>query len=124
MKNDNADAYFKEKFKEAQNYKNLGKLNEALRLFTELKNETPNDFVVHIALGLTNKELGNIVAALDNYKEAIKYGPNSEKLSLLYFHLLWDNDMVSEAFDEMRRFLKENKSDEYTRILNEMTDED
>lgn len=115
---------FKSKFNEAINLKNSGVLEDALELFKELVQEYPNDFLGHVFVGLTYRDLKKLEEASLYLKKATILKPDSERASLCYFHALWEQNKTEEAVVELKRFLKKNDSKELSSLLRDIVNEE
>ncbi len=94
-----------------------GDLYGAASVLRKLSDELPQSATVAIVLGDTYWDLGELDHALPWFLKAVDLKPSMEIASLALFHCLWKMGRTDDAFDEMRRFLKDNDSDEYTQIL-------
>jgi len=72
-----------------------------------------------------------ILSHREKHREAIEHGrvaiqlePKSERVSLLYFRVLWAAGERNEALDEVKRFTAVGHSDEYSRMLEEWAEID
>lgn len=117
MKKENVSEIFKNKFNEALTLKNQNKLNDSLNMFINLSKEYPEHFIVYVFIGLIYWDLHKLNDASLAFKKAVELNPKSEKTSIGFFHLLWEQGNQIEALDEMKRFLKDNISKEYNFIL-------
>jgi predicted Zn-dependent protease len=77
--------------------------------------------------GLAHAYLAWVLARGDRYRDAIEHGraavqfsPRSERVSLLYFRVLWAAGESQQALDEMRRFVALEDSEEYAQIILEL----
>jgi predicted Zn-dependent protease len=61
--------------------------------------------------------------AISYFQQAVVLRPDSEAVSLGLFHCLWESDRMDDAFDEMKRFLTGNESEEYKRLLADINKE-
>lgn len=86
-------------------------------MLRKLSDELPQSATVAIVLGDTYWDLGELDHALPWFLKAGDLKPSNELASLALFHCLWEMGRTDDAFDEMRRFLKDNDSDEYKQIL-------
>ncbi|MFZ1086620.1 MAG: hypothetical protein WAN35_16775 [Terracidiphilus sp.] len=67
-----------------------------------------------------------ILSRRDKHREAIEHGrvaiqlePKSERVSLLFFRVLWAAGERNEALNEVKRFTAIGHSEEYSRMLEE-----
>ena len=58
--------------------------------------------------------------AIEHGKVAVQLSPRSERVSLLFFRVLWSADERPQALDEMRRFVALEDSEEYAQIILEL----
>lgn len=93
-----------------------GDLHGAASVLRKLSGELPQSLAVALVLGKTYSDLGELDHALPWFLKAVDLKPSTELASLALFHCLWEMDRTDDAFDEMRRFLKDNDSDEYKQI--------
>jgi tetratricopeptide (TPR) repeat protein len=89
----------------------------ALRIMTAVVEEFP-------VLPIGHSYLGWILSRSSQYREAIAHcrlgvelAPQSERVSLLLFRVLWSAGERDLAFEEMKRFLAVGHSDEYSKML-------
>ena len=123
MKNENIfDKSFEKNFNQALSLKNDNKLLEALKIFKQLESENTDYYMTFAMIGDIYWDLGKLDDAAQNFKKAVKLNPNSEKVSIAYFNVLWEQDKKNEALEEMKRFLTNNKSESYQKILNEINE--
>jgi lipoprotein NlpI len=80
----------------------------------------PNSAALIAVLGDVYSELGNVDAAIEAFREAVRLAPTSEIASLGLFHCLWRAKKEREAFDEIRRFMSLSESQDYRDIVNEL----
>lgn len=103
-----------------------GKTEEAIKGLTHIINTTEDHFLapVYGVLGGIYFENDKLEIALHNYKKAVSLTPSSELASLGVFHSSWDLGKISEAINEMERFLllKPHCTD-YLEIINELFEE-
>ncbi len=113
---------FENKFNHALQLKNSGEKIKSLEIFQYLAEEKPKESTVFLMLRAIYWDLGKIQEAVHSFGEAVKLKPNSEKLSLGYFHTLWENGEKHAALEEIKRFLTNNSSDIYNDILEEINE--
>jgi predicted Zn-dependent protease len=104
-------------FDEAVKAQESGDLARARLLLTELHERAPDSVLILLTLAHTCWELSHLHEALELFRRATVLEPECEAASLGLFHLLWKVDRIDEAFDEMRRYLLEYESEEYTKLL-------
>ena len=107
----------KPEFDEAVKAKESGDLFRARQILLQLHRSDPGSTAILAVLGHTCFKLNLLDEALEFFRKATLLTPHSEAASLGLFHSLWKADRTDEAFDEMRRFLSEYESEEYTRLL-------
>jgi tetratricopeptide (TPR) repeat protein len=71
-------------------------------------------------LGHMQWENQRIQEAIASFHRALTLNPNLEEASLGLFHCRLKNNQIDEAFEELRRFLFSNQSQEYSRLLSEI----
>jgi tetratricopeptide (TPR) repeat protein len=104
-------------FSLAQQQSRQGDTQAVVRTIRELVDRCPNSGLFAAILANALKSLGEIDEAECYFKRAVELSPTSEKTSLGLFHCLWSQGKEDEAFDEMRRFIRLAKSDEYQALL-------
>jgi tetratricopeptide (TPR) repeat protein len=72
---------------------------------------------ISVYLGYTYWQWDRLDQAVEWFQRATGNSPESEKASLGLFHCLWEIGSQSLALDEMKRFLRIKKSNEYEEIL-------
>ncbi len=97
-----------------------GDLIGAAAVLRKLSDELPQSATVAMVLGKTYWDLGELDHALQWFLRAVDLEPSTELASLALFHCLWEMDRTDDAFDEMRRFLRDNYSNEYKQILDDI----
>ena len=112
------DKIFDDAFNKALSLKNSNKLVESLEIFEQLLNQKSDYYLTYVMMGDIYWDLKNLDKAETLFRKAIELKPKSEKISLCYFHVLWEQGKEVEALDEMKRFLINNESQEYFEILN------
>ena len=85
-----------------------------------LHQQDPEAVEILLFLGYMDGKLGDVVQRIETFRKATELEPQLELASLGLFHALWEADRTDEAFDEMRRFLSQYESEEYTRLLADM----
>jgi len=72
-----------------------------------------------------------ILSHREKYREAIEHGrvaiqlePKSERVSMLFFRVLWSAGERNEALNEVKRFTAIGHSDQYSRMLEEWAEID
>lgn len=107
----------KREFASAYQLRLSGDSNGAASMLQKLSVELPGSAKVALTLGDTYSDLGELDHALPCFLKAVDLKPSSEIASLALFHCLWKMDRSDEAFEEMRRFMKDNDSEEYKQLL-------
>jgi tetratricopeptide (TPR) repeat protein len=96
-----------------------GDLAQAVEIMSNLVGEFTEAASGHGYLAWFLLELGRQEEAIEHSLRAIALAPNSEKASLIHFHVLWKHGKHIEALDEMKRFLTIRPSQVYTEIIRE-----
>jgi predicted Zn-dependent protease len=63
-------------------------------------------------------------SAIEHGRVAIQLEPTSERVSLLYFRVLWGAGERNDALNEVKRFTAIGHSDEYSKMLEEWAESD
>lgn len=112
---------FEDEFNEAMRLKNVGLNEDAVQVLGRLIDKGLHREAVVGMLGLIHHyELHNSEQALPFLRQAVELAPRSERFSLGLFHALLSVDQIDEAFEEMRRYLKDNTSDAYDEFLRDV----
>ena len=82
--------------------------------------EFPREGLAHAYLAWVLSSGGRHREAIEHGKVAVQLSPRSERVSLLFFRVLWNADERPQALDEMRRFVALEDSDEYAQIILEL----
>lgn len=109
-------------FEEAMKLRDAGDLVAARRLLTRLLEQLkPDDKVLvgnaHIQLGVFARKLGEHGEREPHFRAATIALPRSELASFGLFLALFDLGRLTEAFQEMVRFLRKRYSDLYDEML-------
>jgi len=114
----------KEEFKTASALYEKGKIRDALPILEKLAKQRPDAGIILATLANTYWDLDMLEKAEQFFVKAINIAPNVEKISLGYFHLLWDRGKQEDAIREIHRF-QENSvlSDHYAEIMKELKKE-
>ena len=113
---------YKTRYKEVQNENNMGNYEYSLKIANELLKEYPKYyFITKLLLGSIFWNMNNLDEAISAFQEIVIKSPNNEKISICLFHVLWRKGLRFEALEEMKRYLTNNKSAEYTEILDGIT---
>ena len=79
--------------------------------------EFPKEALAHGYLAWVLSRGGRYREAIEHGKVAVQLAPRSERVSLLFFRVLWGADQREQALDEMRRFVMLEDSEEYAQII-------
>ena len=82
--------------------------------------ELPREGLAHAYVAWVLSYNGRHREAIEHGKVAVQLSPRSERVSLLFFRVLWSADERSQALDEMRRFVALEDSEEYAQIILEL----
>jgi tetratricopeptide (TPR) repeat protein len=82
--------------------------------------EFPREGLAHAYVAWVLSYNGRHREAIEHGKVAVQLSPRSERVSLLFFRVLWSADERSQALDEMRRFVALEDSEEYAQIILEL----
>ena len=82
--------------------------------------EFPREGLAHAYLAWVLSFNGRHRDAIEHGKVAVQLSPRSERVSLLFFRVLWGADERPLAIDEMRRFVALEDSEEYAQIILEL----
>ena len=82
--------------------------------------EFPREALAHAYVGWVLSRGGRYLDAIEHGKVAVQLSPRSERVSLLFFRVLWSADQREQALDEMRRFVTLEDSEEYAQIILEL----
>ena len=94
-----------------------GESVEAVQLMTALVGEFPQSGLGHSYLAWVHSQVGNHREAIQHGKLAVQFEPDSERISLLYFRVLWSAHEYQQAFEEMQRFSAHGHSEEYVQMM-------
>jgi predicted Zn-dependent protease len=113
----------------------LRRVMEVIRHAVELDENGDSAFATQIlravvqefpGLAIGHSYLGWILSRGEEHREAIEQGraavqlePASERVSLLFFRVLWSAGERDQALSEMRRFVAIGHSEEYSRMMTE-----
>ncbi|MGA2219771.1 MAG: BTAD domain-containing putative transcriptional regulator, partial [Terracidiphilus sp.] len=75
--------------------------------------EFPKEGLAHAYLAWALSRGGRHREAIEHGKAAVQRSPRSERVSLLFFRVLWSAGEREQALDEMRRFVALEDSEEY-----------
>jgi tetratricopeptide (TPR) repeat protein len=113
---------FREKFQQALDLKNSGDLESAYTLLSDIASKNPNSAPALGVLADVAYSKGLIQEAAEWFRKVTILSPKSEMASLGLFHSLFDLGDTNGAFDEMKRFMSIQHSDEYELLLSEITE--
>jgi len=82
--------------------------------------EFPREGLAHGYLAWVLSDSGKHREAIEHGKVAVQLSPRSERVSLLFFRVLWSAEERPRALDEMRRFVALEDSEEYAQIILEL----
>jgi predicted Zn-dependent protease len=116
----------KAEFKRASTLYEQGNIKEALPILEQLARQRPDSGILLATLANTYWDLGMLENAERYFVKAVNTAPDVEKISLGYFHLLWDIGKKGDAINEIQRFQENSTlSNHYKEIaeeVNEKTD--
>ena len=104
-------------FNDAVKLKEKRDFASARELLLQLHQDDPDSPTILAVLGDVCWELNHLDEAIFFFQKATVLRPSSEPVSLGLFHFLWESNRQDDAFEEMKRFLANNESEEYTRLL-------
>jgi predicted Zn-dependent protease len=84
-----------------------------------LVEEFPRSALAHSYLGWILSHEGKHRPAIEHGRVAIQLAPASERVSMLFFRVLWAAGERNEALNEVKRFTAIGHSDDYSRMLEE-----
>lgn len=111
-------------FEEAVRLRDAGRFDEALVTLAVLQNAsdpTTRGVGWGEAGAILFFDLGRVDEAIEALTKSVALAPRAELPSLYLFHALWKVGRVDDAFDEARRLLRQRPSDEYRRLMREIT---
>jgi hypothetical protein len=79
--------------------------------------EFPRTAVAHSYLAWILSRVGQHREAIQHGRVAVQLSPDSERISLLFFRVLWSAQEYLPAFDEMKRFSAYGHSEEYVLMM-------
>jgi len=109
-------------FREAIKARDSNDYELAEKLLLSIAEQAQQFPTYHAVLGRVQWELKKLDSAIEAFHQAVRLTPNSEAVSLGLFHCLWEAGCTDDAFDEMKRFLVDNESVEYTQLLADISD--
>ncbi|MFY9856042.1 MAG: bacterial transcriptional activator domain-containing protein [Terracidiphilus sp.] len=93
----------------------------ATQILTAVVEEFPGLAIGHSYLGWILSRSGRHREAIEHGRVAVRLEPESERVSLLLFRVLWGAGERGDAFEEMKRFMAVGHSDEYSKLMEEWT---
>ena len=78
--------------------------NDAVQTMNALVSEFPESGLAHAYLAWVYSRVNDHQKAIQHGGRAIQFEPEEERISLLYFRVLWSAQEYQQAFDEMKRF--------------------
>lgn len=104
----------KEDFKKAGALYEKGSIKESLPILEKLVEQRSDCGIYLATLANTYWDLDMHEESESYFSKAVIHAPNSEKISLGYFHLLWDIGKKEDAIREIHRFQENSElSDHY-----------
>jgi lipopolysaccharide biosynthesis regulator YciM len=82
--------------------------------------EFPSLALGHSYLAWVLSRVGRHREAIEHGRVAIQLSPESERVSILLFRVLWSAGESTQALDEMKRFMAIGHSDEYLSVMREL----
>ncbi|HBR56670.1 MAG TPA: hypothetical protein DEA22_04250 [Blastocatellia bacterium] len=110
-------------YEEAMHLRELRKYSEAIDKLTGASLILPADGAIWGVLGATYRDADDLPNAIRCFQKSVELLPRSERASLGLFHAKMQSGDVEGAFCEMKRFLANSTSEEYSRLLQEINDE-
>lgn len=104
-------------FAVAQERSRLNDLPGTIQILTRLVAGNPQSAIFNATLANTLEATGEIAAAIEHFRKAVKLEPKSEQYSLGLFHILWEQGRREEALDETKRYMSLCESAEYGKII-------
>lgn len=111
---------FKLEFDKAWDLRCKGLLDDAIQVLESMSSEGCQSLSFLMVLANTYWEQNNLSQAEQVFRQATELYPSVDHASLGLFHVLMDEERVDEAFDEMRRYLADHTSEEYSRLLKDI----
>jgi predicted Zn-dependent protease len=93
------------------------RIAQATEKMVALVAEFTREALAHAYLAWVLSRAGRYRDAIEHGKVAVQLSPRSERVSLLFFRVLWSADERQQALDEMRRFVTLEDSEEYAQIV-------
>jgi predicted Zn-dependent protease len=121
--NDDTDARLQSDFDEALQQRDAGDLPKAVQAMRQLAVIWPEKASILGTLAGLEFQMGDYEAAVVTGRKATRVAPRSELASLTLFHSLHRLGEADEAFAEMARFRAVRASDEYDKLLVEMSED-
>src|SRR2546425_4182454 len=95
---------YKLRFRRADQLREKGDTDGAIRILRRLVAEFPNKAAAYLIIGDILWDKDKLAEASKEFRAATKHFPNSRIASLALFHTLWAQSKTDAAFDEMKRF--------------------
>ena len=92
----------------------------ALQVLSAVVEEFPSLALGHSYLAWVLSRVGRHREAIEHGRVAIQLSPESERVSILLFRVLWGAGEIIHALDEMKRFMAIGHSDEYLSVMSEL----
>lgn len=96
----------------------------AEKILTALVAEFPREAIAHAYLGWVLSHSGRNREAIAHGRVAVQLAPKSERVSMLYFRVLWGAGERNEALNEVKRFTAVGHSEEYSIMLDAWAETD
>jgi predicted Zn-dependent protease len=93
-------------------------------ILSALVEEFPQSALAHGYLAWIFSHRNKHRPAIEHGRVAIQLAPTLERVSLLFFRVLWSAGERNEALNEVKRFTAIGHSDEYSRMLEEWAESD
>ena len=107
-------------FDEAVKLRDERDFPRAREILLRLHHAYPDSLRVLAVLAHVCWDMNRLDEAISLFRRATVLEPSYDLVSLGLFHCLWRAERTDDAFDEMRRFLTDHESEEYTRLLSDM----
>jgi predicted Zn-dependent protease len=100
-----------------------GQRSKAIETLEGLVSELPGVAAARAYLAWYYMETGRHDESILQSQKAVELATESERVSLVHFHVLWAAGHHAAAIDEMKRFTERHRSEDYTEILKELEDD-
>ena len=112
----------REKFRQAAELSQQGRISETRPILEDLVARNANSGLLLAVYANTCWDLGEFAQAELSFAKAVRASPSNEKVSLGYFHFLWELDKKTLAVGEITRFRScSTLSQHYQEIADECT---